>query len=222
MLTAHSASEIVSQAFAVGADDFVNKPIVGAELVARILNRLDRVKLLRQLMETDPLTGVANRQKSTQDLETFMRLADRTQCPLAIAVLDVDRLRDVNAQYGHATGDAVLRQFGHLLRQSFCREDVVGRWGGEEFVIGMYGMTREDGVQRLISVLAQMHQNAFVSDQGEPLQVTFSAGVAQYPEDGVDLKVLYRAADIALRQAKQLRQASSSDRITSILPAETG
>jgi diguanylate cyclase (GGDEF)-like protein len=221
VLTAHAESEIVSQAFAVGADDFVNKPIVEAELVARILNRLDRVKLLRQLMEADPLTGVANRQKSTHDLETFLRLADRTQCPVAIAVLDVDRLRSVNAEYGHATGDAVLRQFGHLLRQSFGSEDVIGRWGGEEFVIGMHGMTREDGVQRLITVLVQMHRNWFVSEQGEPLQVTFSAGVAQYPEDGVDLKALYRAADAALRQAKQLRQASSSDMISSILPAET-
>jgi diguanylate cyclase (GGDEF)-like protein len=220
VLTAHSESAIISQAFAVGADDFVSKPIVESELIARILNRLDRVKLLRQLMETDPLTGVANRQKSTQDLETFLRLADRTQSPVAIAVLDVDRLRDVNATYGHATGDAVLRQFGHLLRQSFGSEDAVGRWGGEEFVIGMHGMTREDGVQRLISVLTQMHQNVFVTDQGEPLEVTFSAGVAQYPEDGVDVKALYRMADNALRQAKKLRQASSSDMINSILPAE--
>jgi diguanylate cyclase (GGDEF)-like protein len=220
VLTAHSESAIVSQAFAVGADDFVSKPIVESELIARILNRLDRVKLLRQLLETDPLTGVANRQKSTHDLETFLRLADRTQSPVAIAVLDVDRLRDVNAKYGHATGDAVLRQFGHLLRQSFCREDVVGRWGGEEFVIGMHGMTREDGVQRLISVLTQMHQTAFATDQGDPLEVTFSAGVAQYPEDGVDVKALYRMADNALRQAKKLRQASSADMVNSILPAE--
>jgi diguanylate cyclase (GGDEF)-like protein len=220
VLTAHSESAIISQAFAVGADDFVSKPIVESELIARILNRLDRVKLLRQLMETDPLTGVANRQKSTQELETFLRLADRTQSPVAIAVLDVDRLRDVNAEYGHATGDAVLRQFGRLLRQSFGSEDAVGRWGGEEFVIGMHGMTREDGVQRLISVLTQMHQNVFITDQGAPLEVTFSAGVAQYPEDGVDVKALYRMADNALRQAKKLRRASSSDMINSILPAE--
>jgi diguanylate cyclase (GGDEF)-like protein len=220
VLTAHSESEIVSQAFAVGADDFLSKPIVESELIARMLNRLDRVKLLRQLMETDPLTGVANRQKSTQTLENFLRLADLTQSPVAIAVLDIDRLRDVNAKYGHATGDAVLRQFGYLLRQSFCREDVVGRWGGEEFVIGMHGMTREDGVQRLVSVLTQMHQNAFATDQGDSLEVTFSAGVAQYPEDGIDLKALYWMADRALRQAKKLRQASSADRVNSILPVE--
>lgn len=220
VLTTHSKSEIVSQAFTVGADDFVSKPIVESELIARIFNRLERVKLLRQLMETDPLTCVANRQKSTQDLETLFRLADRTQLPVAIAVLDIDRLRDVNAEYGHATGDAVLRQFGHLLRQLFGHENVVGRWGGEEFVIGMYGMTREDGVQRLISVLTQMHQKVFVTDKGEPLKVTFSAGIAQYPEDGSDVKGLYRMANNVLQQAKKLRQASSSDIFNSILPCE--
>ncbi len=220
VLTAHSEPAIVSQVFAVGADDFVSKPIVESELVARILNRLDQVKLLRQLVETDPLTGVANRQKSTQNLETLLQLADRTQSPVAMAVLEVDRLRDINAAYGYATGDAVLRQFGHLLQQSFGSEDAVGRWGGKEFVIGMHGMTREDGVQRLISVLTQMHQTAFVTDQEVPLEVTFSAGVAQYPADGVDVKALYQMADHALQQAKNLRQASSADRVNAILPAK--
>jgi GGDEF domain-containing protein len=65
-----------------------------------------------------------------------------------------------------------------------------------------------------------MHQTAFATDQGDPLEVTFSAGVAQYPEDGVDVKALYRMADNALRQAKKLRQASSADMVNSILPAE--
>ncbi|MGG6262998.1 response regulator [Leptolyngbya sp. AN03gr2] len=221
VLTAHSESETIAQVFAAGADDFISKPIVEAELVARLLNRLDRVKLLRQLLEIDPLTGVMNRQKSTQDLEAFFKSSDRSQQPIAIAVIDVDHLRDVNAQYGHAAGDAVLRQFGHLLRQSFCSEDVVARWGGEEFVIGMYGMTREAGVQRLIQVLEQIDHQAMLIDTGETVSVTFSAGVAQYPEDGKDLKTLYRVADLALRQAKQLREKVYPQRsMSSILPAE--
>lgn len=221
ILTAHSESETIAQVFAAGADDFISKPIVEAELVARLLNRLERVKLLRQLLEIDPLTGVTNRQKSTQDLEAFFRSSDRSQQPIAIAVIDVDHLRDVNAQYGHAAGDAVLRQFGHLLRQSFCSEDVVARWGGEEFVIGMYGMTREAGVQRLIQVLEHIDQQAILIDTGETVAVTFSAGVAQYPKDGKDLKTLYRIADLALRQAKQLREkAYPQTSISSILPAE--
>lgn len=222
VLTAHSESELISRVFAAGADDFVSKPIVGAELVTRILNRLERVKLLRQLLETDPLTGVRNRQKSTQELEAFLRSSEGSHQPVAIAVIDVDRLRDVNAEYGHAAGDAVLRQFGHLLRQSFCNEEIVARWGGEEFVIGMYGMTREDGVQRLIHVLERLPHQAFTTETGAIISVTFSAGVAQYPEDGKDLKTLYRIADLALRQAKQLRNETHPQHsVSSILPAES-
>jgi diguanylate cyclase (GGDEF)-like protein len=219
MLTAHNETETIAQAFGAGADDFINKPIIDAELVARILNRLERVKLVRQLLEGDPLTGVANRQKSTQDLNDLLHSSDRSHQPVAIAVINIDRLRDINVQYGHATGDAALRQFGHLLRKSFY-QDIVARWGGEEFVVGMYGMTREDGVQRLVQVLEILSQHALSTESGLSIPVTFSAGVAQYPIDGKDLQALYCAADAALRQAKKLRDKTSNiHTVSSILPA---
>lgn len=205
-LTAHTDSGTVTQVFSAGADDFVSKPIVEPELVARIMNRIERMKLLKRFTETDPLTGLANRHKSSQDLEAFLRSAERYQQSLSIAVLDLDQLRQVNAQYGHATGDAVLRQFGQLLRQAFCVEDVVARWGGEEFVIGMYGMTCEEGTQRLISFSDLLVQRALIAPDGQPLPITFSAGIAQYPKDGVDLQTLYRSADLALSEAKRLRK----------------
>jgi diguanylate cyclase (GGDEF)-like protein len=75
-------------------------------------------------------------------------------------------------------GDLVLRQFGQLLWQSFCHEDVVARWSGEEFVIGMYGMTREAGMQRLMQVSEKLTQQAFLTEGGEPIQVMFSSGIA--------------------------------------------
>jgi diguanylate cyclase (GGDEF)-like protein len=209
VLTAHSEPAIISQVFAAGADDFVSKPIAGAELVVRLLSRLERAKLLRHLLETDALTGVMNRQKSTQELEAFLHLSARSHQSVAIAVVDVDHLHAINAQYGHAAGDAVLQQFGHLLRQWFCSQDVVARWGGEEFVIGMYGMTRDEGVQRLNHVLQQLQQQALMVEAERPLQITFSAGVAQYPDDGQDLRTLYRAADSALCHAKDCRTGTA-------------
>ncbi|MBD1844740.1 response regulator [Cyanobacteria bacterium FACHB-63] len=218
MLATQPQSDAIVPAFTAGADDFVIKPILESELVAHLFNQLERVRLLRQLTETDLLTGVANRQKSTQSLEAFLRSSDCNNQPTALAVIDIDRLRDVNTQYGHAAGDSVLRQFAILLQQSFCDEDIVARWGGEEFVVGMYGMTREDGVQRLIRVLERINQQAMLIDTGEALQVTFSAGVAQYPADGKDLKTLYRVANLALRQAKRLQEEAHP--YSSILPAE--
>lgn len=211
-LTAHTDATIVNQVFAIGADDFVNKPIVGPELVTRIINRLERVKLFRNLAEIDPLTGVCNRHKSSQELDKFLRLAKRQSQPLCLAILDLDNFKQVNDRYGHATGDAVLRHMGQLLRQSFRSEDIVSRWGGEEFVLGLYGMNREDGVQRLTKVLETLRQEEFIAPNYAKFRVTFSAGVAQYPEDGDDLQLLYKSADTALYQAK----AAGRDRVLSI------
>jgi diguanylate cyclase (GGDEF)-like protein len=222
VMTAHTERATIAKVFEAGADDFVNKPIVTAELITRIHNRLERVRLLKQFLETDPLTGTANRQKSTQQLEAFLQSAAQSAQPVAIAVIEIDRLHQINVEYGHATGDAVLRQVGYLLRQSFSREDVVARWGGGEFLIGMYGMTRNDGIQRLVKVSEQLSQQVLNTTDGMELQVTFCSGVAQYPEDGRSMHELYRSADDTLTRAKKLREQSNFNHaISSILPTKT-
>jgi diguanylate cyclase (GGDEF)-like protein len=201
-LTAYTDADTVRRVFAAGADDFVSKPIVGPELIARITNRLERTQLHRSMAETDALTGVANRRKSDQVLTQFLRLAERHHQPFSLAVLDLDNFKQVNDEYGHAAGDAVLRRLGRLLLRSFRGEDVVARWGGEEFVVGMYGMPRDRAVPRLAAVLAALRAEEFKTAAGARWRVTFSAGVAEFPGDGGDVQALYRAADQALYQAK--------------------
>jgi diguanylate cyclase (GGDEF)-like protein len=228
-LTAHREPEMVHRIFAGGADDYVNKPIVGPELVTRILNRLERIQLLRNMAENDPLTGVANRRKSTQELNRFLQLAKRHKQPICFALLDLDYFKQINDKYGHAMGDAILHRLGRLLSLSFRSEDIVARWGGEEFVVVMYGMTKEDGMKRLSELLEKFQEQEFTatilssdderidletedwsneSDRGgiapirETFCITFSAGIAQYPEHGSDLQSLYRCADRSLHQAK--------------------
>ncbi len=201
-LTAHTDPQTVDELFAVRADDYVPKPFTGPELLIRIRNRLERVRLQRSLIETDALTGVATRTKSEEVLTRLLRLADRHHQPVSLALLDVDNLKLINNREGHAIGDSVLRTLGQILRHSFRGDDVVARWSGEEFVAVMYGMTRSDGVQRLASILATFQQKKFSSKDGTAFGSTFSAGVAEYPADGPTLKGLYEAADGALRQAK--------------------
>ncbi|HEY9640951.1 MAG TPA: response regulator [Coleofasciculaceae cyanobacterium] len=208
-LTAHTEPSVVNQVFAVGADDFVCKPIVEPELVTRIINRLERIRLLRRMAEIDPLTLVSNRQKSTQDLNALLALSKRQNQPLCLAILDLDNFKQVNDRYGHATGDAALRQLGHLLLQSFRNEDVVARWGGEEFVIGLYGMNRAEGIQRLSLLLRRLRQETLTAPDKSSFHITGSIGIAQYPEDGADLQALYQAADTALYCAKR----SGRDRV---------
>lgn len=197
-LTAHTDAEIMHQVFAAGADDYVRKPIVGPELVTRIFNRLERSHLLRTLSETDALSGVANRRKSTQELTQFLEWSRHCHQPFCFAIVRLDRLGQITQQYGHAAGDEVLARFGELLRQIFHSEDVVGRWGGGEFVVGMSGMTKEDGVRRLSDLRKMLRQFEFKGENGTSFRATFSVGVVQYPQDGDALQLLYRAASAVL------------------------
>ncbi|MBK1988529.1 response regulator [Sphaerospermopsis aphanizomenoides BCCUSP55] len=202
-LSSHSDIATIQHSFAVGADDFLIKPIVPTELLTRVRTRLEQRKLWR-MAEIDALTGVSLRRQALQDLTRFLQLAQRQQQLFSLAILDLDHFKSVNDKYGHEMGDRVLNYFGKLISQSFRQEDVVGRWGGEEFVVGMYGTSKEDGMRRLAQVLEQFSQYSFTVPDGTRFQVTFSGGIAQAPDDGKDLQTLYQQADAALYQAKAL------------------
>lgn len=146
--------------------------------------------------------GVANRRKSIQELNRLLRLALRQSQPLCFVILDLDHFKLVNDRHGHEAGDRVLKRFAALLKQTFRSEDVVARWGGEEFVVGLYGATRQQTRDRLTELLETMQQQEFTDASGENFRVSFSGGIAEYPEDGTDLQALYRSADAALYLAK--------------------
>jgi diguanylate cyclase (GGDEF)-like protein len=201
-LTARNDAETMHRVFEVGADDYITKPMVGPELITRILNRLERSRLLRHLAETDALTGVANRRKSIEELNQLLQLTERYNRLFCFAILELDRFKLLNNQYGYETGDRILSRLGVLLRQAFHGEDAIARWGGVEFVVGMCGMTRNDGVRRLSAVLEALCQEEFVAPNGRAFRATFSAGVVQYPQDGTDLQALYQAADALLERSK--------------------
>lgn len=218
-LTGHHDRGLVQRAFDTGADDVVVKPVLAAELQARVRSRLDRSRLLRRMVENDALTGLHNRRASLTALDRLISLARRHQQPMCLAVLDIDRFKDVNDSHGHAAGDAVLRELGRKLRAAFRTGDVAARWGGDELVVGMYGMGRHDGVQRLAEVLEELRDTDF-DGEGCVFTASFSGGVAEHPADGGTVDELYRAADEALRLAKRAGgdQVHALDRVDDGLP----
>ncbi|MEC4985980.1 MAG: response regulator [Oscillatoria sp. PMC 1068.18] len=203
-LSAHRSREIINQIYEAGGDDYIAKPIVEAELVTRIFNRIERTQLLRSLAETDPLTGVANRYRSTKELNRYFSLAQTYQQLVSLAILDLNNLQNINARYGYAVGDRVLQRIGQILLLNFKSEDVVARWYGQQFVIGMYGLNRLEAKQRLEETLALINQEIFLIAGKKTLQVTVSVGVAEYPQHGLDLDNLFRATNEALTCAKRL------------------
>jgi diguanylate cyclase (GGDEF)-like protein len=202
-LTAHTDAETMQQVFAAGADDYVCKPVVGPELVTRILNRLERSRLLKSLAETDALTGIANRHKSTQAITQFLQWCRHCQQPFCFALIKLRNLKQINQQYGYAAGDAVLSRFGELLRQTFHREDVVGRWGGATFVVGMPRSTADEGSQRLHSLQKALHQFEFRATNGALFRVAFRASVVQSSPSQTDVYELYQAAEEVFSQDKR-------------------
>lgn len=202
-LTAHNSAEAVQGLFAAGADDFVAKPFAGPELLARVGNRLERDRLLRAFAEEDPLTGLTNRRRAEADLRLLLGLALRHGQPFSIAMVDLDHFKVVNDTHGHATGDTVLRGVGACLREAFRREDVVARWGGEEFLLGMYDMAPDQAQRHVGAILKTLRQERFATPSGPAVTVTFSAGIATYPHDGQSVEALCDAADRALYRAKR-------------------
>ncbi len=171
-------------------------------MVTRVLNRLERTRLIRSSGETDALTGLSNRQQSAKSLDQLLGLAQLHSRPFCLGVFDVDSLAEINQQHGHPAGDRVLRRLAQILQGVLRSEDVVGRWDDPQFVVGMYGMTKEDGVDRLSQLLESMQREVFADTAGIQYRVSCSAGVAEYPANGKDLPALALSAHQAQMQAK--------------------
>jgi diguanylate cyclase (GGDEF)-like protein len=202
VLTGLRDARTVQRVFEAGADDFVTKPIAAPELLGRAAARVARAQAHQASTQADYLTGLPNRRTFERQTSPYLLLARRQHRPVAIAMLDLDNFKQVNDTYGHPAGDTVLRRLGDLLRHAFRGEDVVARWGGEEFVVALFGSTREAGVRRLTELLHLLNREPITAPDGRRFSVTFSAGVAEFSEDGADLDSLCRAADQALYLAK--------------------
>jgi diguanylate cyclase (GGDEF)-like protein len=162
-----------------------------------------RSQRLLQMATSDPLTGLFNRGYVDDRLAIELSRARRYNKPLTIAVIDADRFKSLNDTYGHAAGDLVLRKLGAIFRDSFRESDTVARYGGEEFVVILPEM-EIDAAQRKLEFLRERVANTAteLGASGEKVQVTISAGLASYPDDGEDAAELFAWADERMFQAK--------------------
>ena len=131
---------------------------------------------------------------------------------MAIAFIDLDHFKDVNDKHGHSMGDQVLRGFGEIALHATRNADVIGRYGGEEFCIAMSGCGPEAAAKRLRALLLVFSNRHFVAGSRDLVGITFSAGIAVYPEDGVDLESLLATADRRLYEAKRAGRARVQER----------
>jgi diguanylate cyclase (GGDEF)-like protein/PAS domain S-box-containing protein len=190
-----------------------NRQRLGATVAAQIalsLASLQSREKLRDQSIRDPLTGLFNRRFIEESLERELIRARRKNQSLSVLFLDIDHFKRFNDTFGHDAGDLVLQSFADLLRRFFRGDDVACRWGGEEFAVVLpdsspyHAAARADSLRREVKNLALRHR-------GVPLApITFSVGVAAFPDHGSASTDLFKIADECLYQSK----ASGRDRTT--------
>jgi diguanylate cyclase (GGDEF)-like protein len=166
-----------------------------------LANQALREKLRNQALR-DELTGLYNRRFLDETLPRLVSHAERRASPIAVLMLDLDHFKQVNDRYGHAAGDAVLREVGSLLLGRLRRMDVACRYGGEELMVLLPDCSAVDAVVRAQEICAMVRGMRDRADNALP-KVTVSIGVAAWPEHGEQMGKVIEAADAALYAAKR-------------------
>jgi diguanylate cyclase (GGDEF)-like protein len=173
-----------------GANDFLRKPFLPEEFYSRIIHNLEYAELVEEFSNTrqhDQLTGLFHRQYFFNASHELYRNAQENAMPLALAVINIDRFSSFNDQYGSEAGDAALihvaRNLIHMLdRFLLCRAD------GDNFFVLLPGLDNEKAVS-LISRVRQLLSAETCTIKGEPKRISFSAGVSNKNEDGIDHQI---------------------------------
>jgi diguanylate cyclase (GGDEF)-like protein len=169
-------------------------------------DRLERLALRSRLAEmalTDALTGLPNRRHFEQALRGELARLARYGGRCAVAMLDVDHFKGYNDRLGHAAGDALLQELGKVIQGHLRGGDVGARYGGEEFAVLMLNTGRTEAGQVVDRLRQVVESHPFPHRQHQPGgHLTFSAGVAEWPDDGETYEALLERADAALYLAK--------------------
>lgn len=175
--------------------------VLTAGIADRALSFRRERDLAQHLARHDGLTGVLNRRAAGSQLEELFRRSRESGAPLAVLFLDLDHFKSINDTFGHAAGDAVLVAVALRVAAQLRVDDVLGRWGGEEFVALLPGVP-QDVIRATGERIRRAVEAEPVVVEGQRINVTVSVGVAMLGRDSADSAMLIRRADEALYRAK--------------------
>ena len=181
--------------------DQIQNEVLGFFFVMDIQQQKNRELVLKRKSEYDSLTGLLNKEHTERLLQNFLTNQNSAE-KHGLMVIDLDNFKRVNDTYGHQKGDMVLAEMGKLLYETFRSTDIIGRVGGDEFVVFLKNVTSMtktvDLAKNLCSlVTSQIH----TFDQN--FSISSSVGISEFPEDGKTYEELFQKADIALYEAKR-------------------
>jgi diguanylate cyclase (GGDEF)-like protein len=180
---------------------FISIVLLADQAVAWWRQREDTI---RNMSRTDALTGIHNRRSIMDLLDREVARTIRHGPPLSVVLLDLDHFKNINDTWGHPTGDRVLQAAAQIMRDTIRQSDVVGRYGGEEFMILLPETALKGACTLIERCREQLERTVIISDSGENVRVSASFGLACNQElEGFSAEVLIKAADEALYRAKE-------------------
>ncbi|MBL8020863.1 MAG: diguanylate cyclase [Leptospirales bacterium] len=200
-ITGETQMEKILPALNKGGDDFLPLPVTADRLVSSVSARIDRSRILRSLLVRDSLTGLLNHTAVRERLTDATIRGKRRDLPFSFAMIDIDKFKRVNDEYGHPVGDQVIQSLARTIRQRIRKMDSAGRYGGEEFAVILEGLDLESAVRAMDRIRRAFSQIRHHSEKGD-FYTTFSSGVVSFP-DFQDPREMNDAADRALYAAKR-------------------
>jgi diguanylate cyclase (GGDEF)-like protein len=173
--------------------------VVAFGFIIMLTERLE--KRLKQLADTDFLTGLKSRRAVVQTAERLISRANKNSDPTSLVMLDLDNFKVINDTYGHPAGDALLCHFSKMMRDCFRPDDLIGRMGGEEFVAVLAKTKLKDAI-KTAERLRTTFENQPALINGQDINATVSIGIATTEGGAKSFKQLFKEADHALYQAK--------------------
>lgn len=209
----NSSTEAIIEALDSGADDYIVKPFVPLELLARIRTQLRIRDLheqllfanekLKELVDTDDLTGLYNMRSLYQRLDFEMERGRRFHRDVCVVMMDMDYFKTVNDGHDHLFGSYVLSEVGQIIRNNTRNIDIPARYGGDEFLVVLTETNHEGAIHFCERLRESIERTTFVSGE-DSIQLTASLGFAiTIPGENISAKELVRRADHALYDAKR-------------------
>ena len=213
-ITSTKDLELKIRGIEAGFDDYLIKPVNFTELKVRIKALLKKKTYLDQLKNkyhavfqqaiSDSLTGLYNNAYCKHFLKVDLQKAKRQGYPISLIMADLDNFKQVNDEYGHITGDLVLKEIAAILTKTIRLTDVAARYGGEEFALILPYTNTNKAITLADRIIKAVHSHSFtIKETTLDLKLTISLGIATYPDHAASMTELFERADQALYKAKQ-------------------
>lgn len=187
-----------------GANDYIKKPFSKEEFSCRINNSIEALENIHAITNhanRDFLTGLYNRRYFFDHMQPYFERALREEEPFAIGMIDIDHFKKINDTYGHDTGDKAINALADILRAGTNQNDIVARFGGEEFCVVIKNSTQSNTIALFERLRTKVQSSPVTSDKGEEFYFTISIGVALSHEDTLEETI--NQSDALLYSAKQ-------------------